>query len=75
MSKHKQKRSRVNKPKYQAYKNGGVRERNKAYKILRHLERYPDDKQSKKAFESLSSTHRAAATKRRNKELTPKSTP
>lgn len=52
-SKANQRQNRVNKPKYERYKLNNVREKNKAIKLLKHLSRYPDDRQSQKALDNL----------------------
>ncbi len=41
------------KPMYQAYLNNDIREKNKAYKIIRHLERHPTCKTGLAALENL----------------------
>lgn len=48
-----QRQNRVNKPKYLAYRNNDTREKNKAYKIIRHLERHPACKTAITALEEL----------------------
>lgn len=53
MSKGKSRRSVHNKPKYLAYRNNDTREKNKAYKLIRHLERRPNDLVAQSALDNL----------------------
>jgi len=43
------------KARYQTYKLNDTREKNKAYRIIKHLERYPDDLTAQKALDKLQS--------------------
>ena len=52
-SKANQRQSRVNKPRYEAYRNTATREKNKAYKLIKHLEIYPDDTQAEDALDRM----------------------
>lgn len=53
MSKGKSRRSVRHKSKYLAYRNNDTREKNKAYKLIRHLERRPDDYVAQAALDNL----------------------
>ena len=53
MSKANARQNTHHKPEYTAYLNNDRREKNKAYKIIRHLERHPDCKTGVAALESL----------------------
>jgi len=53
MNKAKQRQSRTHKPQHLAYQHGDRREKNKAYKIIKHLERHPSCKTAIKALDNL----------------------
>lgn len=55
MSKANQRQNTRHKSQYTAYFNNDMREKNKAYKIIRHLERHPLCKTAIAALESLPS--------------------
>ncbi len=53
MNKANQRQNTRHKAMYEAYRISETREKNKAFKLIRHLERYPDDEVSKKALDKL----------------------
>ena len=53
ISRANQRQGRVNKPRYDRYRRDARREKNKAYKLIRHLERFPEDSAALKALGAL----------------------
>ena len=53
MARAKQRRNTRHKAKYLAYFNNDTRLKNKAYKLIKHIEKHPTCKASKKVLEAL----------------------
>jgi len=68
ISRANQRQSRVNKPRYDAYVRNETRAKNKAYKIIRFLEKNPNCEDSKKRLEALPSFCAKAARAKLKKE-------